>query len=248
MSRSLRLGLFATSALGVAALLGWGISGLTPFGDYPGPYGNLVAHLTVPKRHITNAVTAVVFDVRGVDTMFEETLLFVAASGVALMLRETRDYTVADIVDAVRSDALCAAGAVGAVITLLLGLYVVAHGMITPGGGFQGGVVVAAALLMIFLAVEYHGYRRIGGIHVAEPVEALGVAAYVGLGLLAFGFGDAFLQNFIDFGIPGRLRSGGSATLVNWSSAIAVAGGLALVFAEFLQEDMAMRYGRGGPR
>jgi hypothetical protein len=64
--------------------------------------------------------------------------------------------------------------------------------------------------------------------------------------LLAFAFGLAFMQNFIDLGVTGRLRSGGSAALLNWASALAVAGGFLVIFTEYLEENTAVRYGRSG--
>jgi multicomponent Na+:H+ antiporter subunit B len=85
---------------------------------------------------MVNTVTAVVFDYRGFDTMGEELLLFAAASATALLLRHTRADDTRDIVAGIRSDAVRAVGAVTAVAALVLGLDTVAHGFITPGGGF----------------------------------------------------------------------------------------------------------------
>jgi hypothetical protein len=75
-------------------------------------------------------------------------------------------------------------------------------------------------------------------------VESFGAGAYVFLGLLSLAFGLGFLENFIGLGVTGRIRSGGSAALVNWASALAVAGGFMLIFSEYLEENMAVRYGR----
>jgi multicomponent Na+:H+ antiporter subunit B len=234
------------SALGLGALLLWGLGGLPAFGHYPGPYGDLVSQLAVPQRHMANTVTAVVFDYRGFDTMGEEMLLFAAASATSLLLRSTRESHTIDIVDAVRSDASRGLGAAAAVVAFVLALNIVSHGFVTPGGGFQGGVVLASSLALIFLSIEYYHYRRLATSSFWEPVEAFGAAAYVGLGLISFAFGLAFLENFMELGIPARLSSGGSAILVNWSSSLAVAGGFLVIFGEILQEDMAVRYGRAG--
>jgi multicomponent Na+:H+ antiporter subunit B len=220
---------------------------LPPFGHYAGPYGDIVSKLAEPQRHSANAVTAVVFDYRGFDTMGEELILFAAATAVALLLRQTREHQTDDVVDAVRSDGINGVGVLAAIATLLLALYVVSHGFVSPGGGFQGGVVVAAALVLVFLTVEYHAYARLASSRLAEPVESFGAGAYVGLGLLAFAFGLSFLQNFLDLGVTGRLRSGGSAAIVNWASALAVAGGFLVIFAEYLEENMAARYRRDKP-
>jgi multicomponent Na+:H+ antiporter subunit B len=161
-----------------------------------------------------------------------------------LLLRETREAQTDDIVDAVRSDASRGIGAVAVLFTFVLALNVISHGYITPGGGFQGGVVLASAFALIFLSIEYYSFRRLVPTHVSEPLEAFGAGAYVALGLIAFGYGLAFLQNFMEDGVFGRLSSGGSAIFVNWASALAVAGGFLVLFDEYLQEDMAARYGR----
>lgn len=244
MTRKARLALFALGCAGLGFLLVWGVVGLRAFGNYAGPYGDIVSKLSEPQRHIANVVVAVTFDYRGFDTMGEELILFASASAVAMLLRETRAHDTEDIVDAVRSDALNGLGVLASIATLLLGLYVVAHGFISPGGGFQGGVVLAGAVLLVFLAVEYHAYARLASTTVGEPLEAVGAGGFVALGLIAFAFGLAFLGNFIGFGVTGRIRSGGSAAIVNWASALAVAGGFVLIFSEYLEENMAARYGR----
>jgi multicomponent Na+:H+ antiporter subunit B len=240
----LRLVVFGVGLLGLGFLLVWGVADMPSFGHYAGPYGDIVSKLVEPQRHMANAVTAIVFDYRGFDTMGEELLLFAAASGVALVLRSTRERDTISVVDAVRSDALNGVGVLGAIATLLLSLYVISHGFISPGGGFQGGVVAASAIAFVFLTGEYHAYARLSSPRLAEPLESFGAGAYVALGLIALGFGLAFMENFLPFGITGRLKSGGSASLVNWASALAVAGGFLVIFAEYLEENMAARYRR----
>jgi multicomponent Na+:H+ antiporter subunit B len=245
MTPRARIGLFAVSAAGLAALLGWGIAGLPRFGDYPGPYGDLITHLVVPQRHIANAVSAVTFDYRGFDTLGEELILVAAACATAMLLRDIRDSSTAGIVDAVRSDAIAGVGAVTAVATFVLGLQVVAHGYVTPGGGFQGGVVLSAAFLLVFLTAEYRGFHHLTREEISESVEAAGATLFVGLALLALALGMAFLQNFLPNGTFGTLTSSGSLALVNWSSGIAVCGALLVLYGEYLQEAMSARHGRG---
>jgi multicomponent Na+:H+ antiporter subunit B len=242
VSGRVRLALFLVGACGLAALLVHGLVDLPRFGDYPGPYGDLIAKLAPKERHMANTVTAVVFDYRGFDTMGEELLLFAAASAVALLLRERREHQVSEVVDAISSPAVRGGGALAAVALVVIGLNVVAHGFITPGGGFQGGVVLASAFAVIFLAIEYRAYRRLASTTFAEPLESFGAGGYVGLGLIALASGLAFLQNFMELGVFGRLSSGGSAILVNWSAALAVCGGFLVIFSEYLEENMRERH------
>jgi multicomponent Na+:H+ antiporter subunit B len=244
MSRAVRLALFLVGAGGLAALLVVGLVDLPRFGDYPGPYGDLIAKLSVPQRHMVNTVTAVNFDYRGFDTMGEELLLFTAASATALLLRSTREHDTADIVDPVQGDAVRGLGALAAITTLVIGLNVVAHGFITPGGGFQGGVVLASSFLFLFLTIEYRAFVRTASTTVSESLESLGAGGYVALGLVSIAIGLAFLENFMELGVPGRLTAGGSAIFVNWCAGLAVWGGFLVVFGEVLQENMAERYGR----
>jgi multicomponent Na+:H+ antiporter subunit B len=241
MRRTARVTKFAVGLAGLAALLVWGVADLPPFGHYAGPYGDLVVEVVKPQRHMANAVTAVVFDYRGFDTMGEELLLFAAASALALLLRETREEAVEDVVEPVRSDAIRGGALLASIVTMVVGLWVVAHAFITPGGGFQGGVVLAGSLAFLFLGIEYRRYGKVAHSSIVEPVEAFGAGAYVALGLIALASGLAFLENFFGFGVFGRLSSGGSAILVNWASALAVAGGFLVVFGECLQENMGAR-------
>ncbi len=244
MTRRLRTGVFLVGVAGFAALLGWGFAGLPDFGHYVGPYGNVIVEVVKPQRHIANAVTAVVFDYRGFDTMGEELILFAAFTGIAILLRETREHDVRDIVDAVHSDAVEAVGLVAVPVTFVLALYVIAHGYLSPGGGFQGGVVVSAAFLLVFLTGEYRGYLSVAPATAWEAAEGVGAGGFVFLGMFSLTFGLAFLQNFMDLGTFGSLTSSGSVALVNWSSALAVAAGFVLIYGEYLQEAMALRHGK----
>src|SRR5919198_4976752 len=159
VSMRLRFGLFGFSALGLAALFGWGIAGLHDFGGFDGPLGLFLDRAAVGQRHATNVVTAVVFDYRGFDTLGEEFILVASVLGVALLLREARDEDIGRPLDPAPSEALRALGPFAVGVTALVGLFVVAHGPLTPGGGFQGGVLLAAAATLLYLAGTYRGFR-----------------------------------------------------------------------------------------
>jgi multicomponent Na+:H+ antiporter subunit B len=238
-----RLALCAASTGVLAVVLGYGLAGLPAFGAHASVYGRLAVRAALEQRHVANAVTEIVFDVRGFDTLGEELILVAAAAGTALLLRETRDAEVHHVVDRVRSDGVAAASALAAIATFVLGFDVVAHGLITPGGGFQGGVVVAAGLLWLFLGVEYAAFRHLGRTTPWEAVESIGAGGYVAVGLAALAAGSAFLANVLPHGTTDDLTSGGASALLNWASATAVAGGIVVVFAELLEDAEATRYG-----
>jgi multicomponent Na+:H+ antiporter subunit B len=235
MSARLRTGLFLLSGTALGGLLVWGLSGLSAFGDYHGEYGRVLNQFGVEERHSTNVVAAVVFDYRGLDTLAEELILFASVVGVALLLREAREER-AHPPEPTRSDALRAVGLGAIGLVVLLALYVVAHGYLTPGGGFQGGVVAAAGAVLLYLAAEYRVYRRATPTALVEAAEGSGAAAYIAVGLIALASGDAFLENFVGLGSSGTLLSSGTISLLNWAAALEVAAATVLLFHEFLEE------------
>ncbi|HEY2800293.1 MAG TPA: MnhB domain-containing protein [Chthoniobacterales bacterium] len=231
------------SAVGIAILLARGISGLPGFGNYPGPYGDMINHLAPYERQVTNAVSAVNFDYRALDTLGEEFMLFAAVSGLVLLLRGKRGEAISapplaerDRPPKPRSAAVhwMSFGFAGALI--LFGFYMVLHGHLTPGGGFQGGAILGTATLLVYLATDYSVYRKSLPKTADEFIESAGAAIYVLVGLAALLQGGAFLQNVLSLGQRGQFFSGGAIPVINFAVGLEVAGGFALLFAEFLEE------------
>lgn len=241
MSLRLRFVLLGASVAGLAALLLWGLAGLPNFGDWAGSYGLALDNAAVTQRHATNVVAAIVWDYRGLDTMGEELILFAAVMGTTLLLREARGDDAADVDDQVRADTIRAVGLPLAVVLVLVGLFTVAHGVVTPGGGFQGGVILAGALLMVYLVASHRAYRRVSPTPLVEFAEGLGIGGYIAIGLAAMGTGAAFLTNILPLGQPGTIAAGGTIMALNVASATAVSAAFALLFAEFLEEVMLAR-------
>ena len=237
MSSGVRLAIFGCAAAGLAALLFWSVAGLPAFGHYQGGYGNQLEREVLPERHTTNVVGAVVFDYRGLDTLGEEFILFTSVMGVALLLRKDREQDVEDAPDdTVRSEAVRVASLLMVAPAFLLGLWLVAFGYVTPGGGFQGGVVLAGALLLVYLTGGLHRYAHLTPSSFVEAAEAGGAGAFVVLGIAGLVAHGAYLHNFLGPGRQGTLEAGGSIPLLNWATAIAVTTAMLLLFKEFLEE------------
>jgi multicomponent Na+:H+ antiporter subunit B len=232
----------ALVALGVlGAVLVVAVTGLEPFGDYPGPYGDVLARVVPGERHTGQLVAATVFDYRGFDTLGEEMILFAAACGCAALLRVRRREREDDAGAPARPVPSFAARAMGAALVgpvLVLGAYVIAHGHLTPGGGFSGGVIVAGALLLAYAAGQVVRLRRVGSIALLEGAEALGAAGFLALALGGLIAAGALLENFLPLGTSGMLLSAGTIPVGNVAVGIEVAGAVALVFAEFLEQTL----------
>jgi multicomponent Na+:H+ antiporter subunit B len=238
MSRRAIRGALALPVVGgLGALLAWGASGLAPFGHFHGFYGQLLNAIALPQRHTTNTVTAIVFDYRGLDTMGEELILFAAVVGVVLLLRATGRPTLADIArDEVRSDAVRLFGVAGAGVAVLVGVWLAAFGLVTPGGGFQGGVAIASGVVVLFLTAGFRSWRRVANERLLDPFEGAGAAGFVALGLAALISGAPFLHNLLGPGQTGTLFSGGSMSLLNWSVAVEVAAANLVLYTEFIEQ------------
>jgi multicomponent Na+:H+ antiporter subunit B len=244
MTRGARLVVFGASALALAALLAWSFAGLPDFGAYAGRYGRIVAQIAVPDRAATNAVTFTAFDVRAVDTLVEEFIVFAAAIAAVALLRHQRgeperEEHPDDVLQPKTSPALRVIGALLAGPTVVLALDLVAHGAITPGGGFQGGIVLAAAAVVVVAAGARVRLPPDEPPLLAEIVHGAGAAGFVLLGLGGLVFAGAFLDTtFAGHGTSGALLSGGAIPLLNVATGLEVAGAVVVILAEFLEQEM----------
>jgi multicomponent Na+:H+ antiporter subunit B len=236
----------ATIALAVlGGLVAWAVTGLRDFGHPPEPYASAAVRLALNDRHVTNTVAGVTFDVRGIDTLGEELILFSAAIGATLLLRaqraERREREAAEEREETRrliSSSLRALGAVLVGPTLVLGVYVVVHGQLTPGGGFQGGVILAAALLLVYAAGQLLALERVRPIDLVEVAESVGAAAFVLVAIGGLVFGAAVMENFLPLGTQGSLLSGGTIPVLNVAVGVEVAGAVTLILTEFLDQAL----------
>jgi multicomponent Na+:H+ antiporter subunit B len=121
---------------------------------------------------------------------------------------------------------------------LVLFAYVTLHGHIGPGGGFQGGVIGAGALLLTYAAGQTMRLQRGGAMAALEVTEAVGGAAFLALALGTLVAAGVTLQNVLPLGTAGMLLSAGTIPLGNIAVGIEVAGGVALVLAEFLERAL----------
>jgi multicomponent Na+:H+ antiporter subunit B len=246
VSRRVRLLLFACAGPGLLAVLLIGLHGLPAFGDFHGVYGLLVDHVEPGQRHATDVVTALNFDLRAFDTLGEEFILFASVSGVALLLRHLRDEdedvessrSVADHRFAGASDALRVLSLVLIPLLVSLGVYLALHGALTPGGGFQAGVVLAAGPLAILLAGRYLALKRVAPQWMLEAADATGAAAYALIGVGGLIFASVYLKNFLPLGTSGHLLSAGMMPLNSIAVGLEVTGAFLLTWTEFLDQDL----------
>ncbi len=159
-------------------------------------------------NNAANLVTSIVVNYRGFDTLGEVTVLFLAASGVAFLLsmcrclRPIKRHESSEIIKTSTSYLYPS--------LIVFGAYIFIHGHLTPGGGFQGGAVIASAVMYMFLAfLDFHPSHS-----ALSVTESLAGLAFVGLGLWGLWAGGSFLANILPKGEWNRIISAGVIPLI----------------------------------
>ncbi|MFK0160575.1 MnhB domain-containing protein [Streptomyces sp. NPDC090499] len=240
MSRSARIRLFWAAAVVFAVVYTLACTGLPRFGTALHPYGSRAVAASLRQR-TANVVSSVNFDQRALDTLGEESILFASVLGTIVLLRHARDEhggrpRAGRVLPSTRL-----LGLVMVPLTLLTGVYIVAHGQLSPGGGFQGGVILATGLHMAYVAADYRVLKRIRPLAVLDVADACGAGAFVALGLAGLIAGAAFLQNVLPLGTFGTLSSGGLVPLLNAAVGIEVGSGVVVLLASFLDQAVEVR-------
>jgi multicomponent Na+:H+ antiporter subunit B len=245
--------MFGIGAAGLVAFFLWGLLGLPGFGNYPGPYGFIINRIALGQTMATGTVSAVNFEYRGFDTVGEEFILFTAVAGVATVLRvlrgeqerpavdEAADRDVPPTSGAVRMVALLFAGPV-----LVLGWWLASHAQTNPSGGFQGGVVLATAFILIYLSGEFLVFKRVSPVDLTDAVHGVGAGGFAAIGLAAVAMSLPYLSNYLPLGqFPGAISSGGTIPLISFFVGLEVAAAFILIVGELLDQTLLIRGGGG---
>lgn len=197
--------------------------------------GAEILERTPSEAGAANAVTAVVVQFRGLDTLGEVTVLFVSALGVALLAGALRDGGLRDVFRDDGGFVLQVGSRVLLPFIVLVGAYIVIHGHLSPGGGFPGGVLIATAVFVVFLTSARPTVP--GGIlSVLEGAAGLG---FVLLGLLGLVQSGSFLANTLPRGEFGTVFSAGLIPLIYGVVGVKVASELTNVIAELAGDEAA---------
>jgi len=181
-------------------------------GAAPMLVGEAILQQAASELGSANLVTSVVLGYRGIDTLGEIAILFTASTATALVLSSISDKPSSKNNTEIRDKGTILSSSASLFFPLLitLGLYIVMHGHLTPGGGFQGGVILAAAFFLPLLAVPGRGVNHSG----LALVEGFSGAAFIVIGIIALFQGNAFLQPLWGHGEMGSLLSAGSLPLL----------------------------------
>jgi len=181
-----------------------------------------------------NLVTSVVVTYRGLDTLGEVTVLFISAAGVGLMLRRRERPDSRAPVRRPASELVETAARLLMPMVFLFGVYVFVNGHLTPGGGFQGGAIVASGVLLLLLAMPQAqlSHRLIGF------TESLSGFSYVVVGVLGIVLAGGFLDNrILPLGSFGSLFSAGAIPIIYIFVGLKVGSELSAVIDRFRSDE-----------
>lgn len=247
MTRRVRAWLLAFGLAGLGALLLAAVLTMPDSGRASHPFGDATVHNALERQNTPNVISSINFDQRGFDTLGEEFLLLASVLGAVVLLRPGSADRGIEVSDAPEPlDAVRALGMLLLPVVVLVGFYVVATGHLSIGGGFQGGVVIATGIHLLFIADDYPALKRVRPLRLVDVNDVIGAVGYIAVGLIGLVMGGVFLQNTLPLGQFNALFSAGTVDLLNVTIGLEVASGMILLLGEFLEQALTPGPKAGG--
>jgi len=207
----------------MTCLLLFTVASLPIFGGENNPTVNEVAERYLEKgveeTGAVNAVAGIILSYRIFDTFGESNVLFLAASAVMMLLiKDRKNYSPADeaielheleLEHQERDIILEDISLILIPVIFLYGIYVILNGHISPGGGFSGGAIMGAGLILYAAAFGDSVVQRFLNHHLYHIIKVVALYIY-GVLLLYYVFtGANSLESLIPLGTPGAILSSG---------------------------------------
>lgn len=238
------------------ALLLYTVTALPAFGDPNHPINNEVSARYIEnglqETGAVNIVTGMILDYRAFDTLGESSVLFTAAMVVLFLLRKDKDSArysqLAQTMDLnphsdtyyePKNDIILQKTATILVpIVLLLGVYVVLNGHLSPGGGFSGGAIMGAGLILYVTAFGFAKMRRFFTYKTYQRVVLVALLTYALSKCYSFYTGANHIESVIPLGTPGAILSSGLILVLNICVGFIVACTMYCFYAVFRKGEL----------
>ncbi|WP_108662119.1 hydrogen gas-evolving membrane-bound hydrogenase subunit E [Acuticoccus kandeliae] len=185
---------------------------------------------------LPNILTGILITYRGFDTLGEVAVLFMVAASVGLLLKQDVKAPPAKEVEAAERKAPAPGEIIATGMQVLMpmivvfGAYVIVNGHLSAGGGFQGGAIVASAVMLLVLAKPGSDLN----VALLSVVESMAGVFYVGIGILGIILAAGFLDpRFLPKGEFGTFISAGAIPLISALLGVKVGAELSVVIDRF---------------
>ena len=205
--------------IAIVAVLIYTVSYLPSVGDAGRPTNNIVSEKYIADGYrdtgAVNVVTAMILSYRGFDTFGETNVLFIATCCVTIMLmvdkdkiRENKDSN--DRGYEPRNDAILqTVASLLAPVVFMFGIYSILNGSVSPGGGFSGGAMIGAGMILYVAAFGFQKMERFFNDKIFRFVRVTALTCYGCIILYYVLTGANGLPSVIPQGEAGEILSGG---------------------------------------
>ncbi len=219
------------------AILLYTVSFLPPYAAVDNPYNNEVSERYIEKglqeTGAVNIVAGMILDYRAFDTFGESCVLFIASSCVFIMLRlgdnkldrkkKEREIELERKFEPRRDSILQSITKILMPFILIFGIYVILNGHISPGGGFSGGAILGAGLILYLSAFGYQETHKMISEKLVKRLTFVSLTFYCLAKSYSFFTGANHLESGIPLGTPGAIISSGLILPLNICVGIIVA-------------------------
>lgn len=195
-------------------------SSLPRYGEETAPANNEVAERYLKKgaeeTGAANLIAGVILDYRAFDTLGESHVLFTSVGAVLILLikpadkqrikKERKEEKLFDLKDDVILREIVK---ILFLIDIMFGIYVVLNGHISPGGGFSGGAIIGAGVILYSLAFGFEATERFMNMKVFKSIVVTALLFYSLAKGYSFFMGAHHLENGIPLGTLGNIVSAG---------------------------------------
>ena len=202
----MRKAIMVLALVGIGVMLLYAVGEMPPMGDSGNPDKTHVSphylELGEEEAGATNVVTAVILNYRGYDTMGEVAVIFCALCAVVAILNREKtglSRTHMDVSGVKASVVVRTTVRFLVPVIIFFAIYIILHGEATPGGGFQGGAIIGASIILFTLAFGLPESTRKIPLKSRIPLESFAVIAFLAAGFTGIFFG----VNFLTYILPG---------------------------------------------
>ena len=245
--------LAALLCVGICALLIAATSDMPKFGGAEALEDDPLSVFYVEEGYehtgAANIVTGIILEFRGFDTLGESHVLFIALCTVLMLLyipkkndpRSMQEWLMSEADDRQfepHKDLLLQQGALLLVpMTAVFGIYILLNGHLSPGGGFSGGTVLGAGMILFLLAFGFKKSERFFDVHTFRRFTTAALVFYVLSKGYIFFTGANGIPNGIGTGTFGKILSGGLLLPLSIAVGVVVACTMYVLYTLFRKGD-----------